>query len=110
MINLSMHRTDAARESFQTAYAMADGTIRFADGFPDLGDAGTLLIFGSKPLVEQAIARRGRLAYDNTTLILPGIPEAAVMGWDPAPRIESFRRIVLKTYLHLTSKPQIPLS
>ena len=104
------HRSEEARKSFQTAYAMPDGTIRIADGFPDFGEAGTLLIFGAKPLVEQALSRRARLAYDNKTLIVPGIPEAAVMGWDPDPRIQSFRRIVLKTYLHLTSKPPIPLS
>lgn len=104
MSNLMRHRSHEAREHFQTAYAMKDGTIRFTDGFPDFGETGTLLIFGAKPLVEQALSRRARLAYDNKTLIVPGIPEAAVMGWDPDLRIQSFRRIALKTYLHLANK------
>lgn len=56
-----------------TAYCWASGQIEFGTSTP----AGAIAIASGKDhVVRKEIAGTARLAYDNETLLVPGIPEA----------------------------------
>ncbi|MBW6399531.1 hypothetical protein KPL78_16860 [Roseomonas sp. HJA6] len=56
------------------AWCHRDGVIGIGQKAPE----GSLLLRQgeSEPVLQEAIARVGRLAYDNTTWLVPGVPEA----------------------------------
>jgi len=71
------------------AYCNASGVIGFAEGeMPTVPDGALVIATGSKSTMG-AIRACARLAYDNKTYLVPGVPEAetqsdgidALMKW-----------------------------
>lgn len=68
------------------AYCFASGKIDFGRKVPD---GAILIATGPAATLRSAIGPAARLAYDNNTLLVPGVPEAenqqkagdALAGW-----------------------------
>jgi hypothetical protein len=55
------------------AYCYRSGEIEIGTDVPT---SGILLARGEEKVLKEAISARARLAYDNKTFLVPGIPEA----------------------------------
>ena len=56
------------------AYGYASGHIGFTTG--SIPSGALPICVGDKDVIEQAIQGTARLAYDNETWLVPGVPEA----------------------------------
>lgn len=55
------------------AYCYRSGEIEFGDTVPK---GAISVLEGDEALVRERVSARARLAYDNKTLLVPGVPEA----------------------------------
>jgi hypothetical protein len=91
-----------------TAYALPNGKIIIVPGIPRSNLANvTPLIDGGIEEVYAVVSRHAKQADDGTFLV-PGIEEAAVMGWDPAAKIEAFRTLVQEALTRLVAAKSNP--
>ncbi|WP_175682546.1 host nuclease inhibitor protein [Burkholderia cenocepacia] len=56
------------------AYCWATGLIEFGDTVPD-GAIG--IAYGARAAVDRLMGATARLAHDNKSLLVPGVPEAS---------------------------------
>jgi hypothetical protein len=69
------------------AYAFRSGLIGFIDGPGPMPDGALWIVSGAREQIHELVAGNARRAYDNETLLVPGVPEAQS---DPA-AYEAFR-------------------
>lgn len=69
------------------AYCWKSGRIDLGKSNPE----GALHIAkGPARLLRPIIEAQCRWAYDNQTMLVPGVPEADMFGWDPVEKVGEF--------------------
>lgn len=81
----------AAKPSHIIAYCWADGVIDFTRTNQKRTPPHALpIVAGPARAVREAVGARARIAYDGRTLLVPGIPEARALGYDPVKKLREF--------------------
>jgi len=70
-----------------TAYCWANGKIQIGKKTPK---GAILLASSTRHRLRKALSGICRFAYDNKTMLVPGVPEAAMMGYDPVQKTIDF--------------------
>ncbi|RFC49451.1 MAG: hypothetical protein DVB22_002570 [Verrucomicrobia bacterium] len=89
-----------------SAYCDACGVIGFTRLLdPHIPFGAIKIVSGKGDLVMEAVSQAARLAPDNHTLLVPGVPEDYTMGKDITPRIAAFRERVLRIMQRMIMAP-----
>jgi hypothetical protein len=70
---MTKHAFNEASPSTCKAYCWATGKIEFGESCPD---GALFLVEDEEDTVRRTCMALARLAYDNVTLLVPGVPEA----------------------------------